>query len=265
VIFGIYIILIELYKSMKTEKSPLPAKPVAEFWYGLKPVANNIVWLREVFVDNYSVGDSWLVRGSEYDLVVDTCSGIVPLEPIIDSICDKPVLAVALNSSYDHCGGWSGFENRACHPLDARALLHPAEQDNAVSDYLDDERLYALPYPGYTTTIYERKGAEPTRLVDDGEIIDLGNRSIEVMHTPGRGAGGISLWEAGTGCLFTSDMLYDGEHGLAWPPGNPVSYIESLRRFLKLPVTVVHGGHYGSFDRPRMCEIINEQIADLEQ
>ena len=250
---------------MNTTNSPNVDKPVVDFWYGLQPVENEIIWLREVFVDNYSVGDSWLVRGHEFDLVIDTCSGIVPLAPVVESICNKPVLAVALNSSYDHCGGWSGFKNRACHPLDTNALRHPSEQDNTVSDYLDDERLHALPYPGYTTRLYERMGAEPTRLVNDGEIIDLGNRRIEVLHTPGRGAGGISLWEAGTGCLFTSDMLYDGEHGLAWPPGNPVSYIESLRRFLELPVTVVHGGHYGSFDRSRMCEIINEQIADLEQ
>jgi hypothetical protein len=250
-------------KTEETGKQLSAEQPVADFWYALQPVANDIVWLREIFVDNYSVGDSWLVRGAETDLVVDTCSGIVPLAPVVESICNKPVLAVALNDSYDHCGGWSGFENRACHPLDAIGLLNPSEQANTVSDYLDDSRLHALPYEGYSTKDYTVEGAAPTRLVNDGEVIDLGDRKIEVLHTPGRGPGGISLWEAATGTLFTSDMLYDGDHGLAWPPSSPELYVSSLRRFLDLPVNVVHGGHYGSFGRDRMTELINEQIADL--
>lgn len=248
---------------MTTIKKFTNEKPVVDFWYGIKPVTDNIVWLREIYVDNYSVGDSWLVRGSKLDLVVDTCSGIVPLKPVIDSICDKPVLAVALNDSYDHCGGWSGFSNRACHPLDAEGLLHPSIKANAVFDYLDDDRLLALPYAGYSTRDYRIVGASPTRLIEDGDTIDLGDRSLEVLHTPGRSAGGICLWEAKTGCLFTSDMLYDGEHGLAWPPSQPEQYISSLRRLLDLPVSVVHPGHYGSFDGARMRKLIDEQLADL--
>ena len=106
-------------------------------------------------------------------------------------------------------------------------------------------------------------GAEPTRLVEEGDQIDLGGRSLEIMHVPGRTSGGIAVWEAATGCLFTSDMLYDGPHGLAWPPGDPSQYARSLRCFRALPVTVVHPGHYGSFDRARMIEIIDEQLADL--
>ncbi len=247
-----------------TETS-LTDKPVAEFWYGIQPVANNIVWLREIFVDNYSVGDSWLVRGSDMDLVIDTCSGIVPLAPVVEAISNKPVLAVALNDSYDHCGGWSGFENRACHPLDAPGLLDPSEQANTVSDYLDDSRMFALPYPGYKTSDYKMAGAAPTRVINDGEIIDLGDRKIEVLHTPGRGPGGISLWEAASGCLFTSDMLYDGDHGLAWPPDDPEQYISSLRKYLDLPVSVVHGGHYGWFDGARMTELVKNQILVLDR
>jgi len=245
------------------KNSETTVKPVVDFWYGIQPVANDIVWLREIFVDNYSAGDSWIVRGKELDLVVDTCSGIVPLAPVVASICNKPVLAIALNNSYDHCGGWSDFENRACHSLDANGLLHPEQQANEVSDYLDDDRLFALPYAGYSTKNHTLKGAKPTRLVNEGESIDLGGRELEELHTPGRGDGGICLWEQATGCLFTSDMLYDGEHGLAWPPSRPEQYIASLQKLLDFPVSVVHPGHYGSFYATRMREIANEQIADL--
>jgi glyoxylase-like metal-dependent hydrolase (beta-lactamase superfamily II) len=244
--------------SLKTD-----LKPIVDFWYGIRELPNDILWFREIFVDNYAVGDSWLIKGSEMNLLVDTCSGIVPIAPLIESIGDKPVLAVAMNDSYDHCGGWFEFKNRACHPIDAIGLNDPSEQVNTVSDYLDDDRLFALPYQGYTTRNFELVGAKPTRLFNHGDNIALGNREIEVIHTPGRGQGGICLWEKATATLFTSDMLYDGDHGLAWPPSEPKQYIDSLNRLRSLPAEVVYPGHYGPFNRQRMLEIISDQISNL--
>ena len=61
-----------------------------------------------------------------------------------------------------------------------------------------------------------------------------------------------------------SGMLYDGDHGLAWPPSDPITYCASIRRFRQLPVNCVYTGHYGTLDRKRMLEVIDEQIADLE-
>ena len=80
---------------------------------------------------------------------------------------------------------------------------------------------------------------------------------------PGRSPGGMALWEAETGSLFTSDMLYDGDHGLAWPPDDPQAYIASLRRMRNLPVGTVYPGHYGRFDGARMTALIDEQVAQL--
>ena len=211
-------------------------KPVVEFWYAIQPQGDDIIRFGEIHADPYAVGDIWLVRGSERDLVVDTGSGIVPPAPIVEAVSGKPVLAVALNCYYDHAGGWHSFAERACHLLDGPALIDPIEENSLVSKYLTDEALSALPRAGYSTADYRMVGAEPTRLLEDGDVIDLGDRMLEVLHMPGRSPGGIALWEAETGSLFTSDMLYDGEHGLAWPPDDPQSYIASLRRMRDLPV-----------------------------
>ena len=123
--------------------------------------------------------------------------------------------------------------------------------------------LAALPRPGYVTEEYRMIGAEPTRELDDGDVIELGERSLRVIHVPGRSPGGIALWEADTGSLFTSDMLYDGPHGLAWPPDDCTAYADSLRRLRGLPVSFVHGGHYGRFDAARMTALIDEQLTAL--
>jgi len=238
-------------------------KPVAEFWYAVQPQDDGIIRFSEIYVDPYAVGDLWLVCGSERNLAVDTGSGMVPPAPIVEAVSGKPVLAVALNCYYDHAGGWHSFAERACHPLDAPALTAPTEENSLVSKYLTDASLSALPRAGYSTADYRMAGAEPTRLLEDGDVIDLGDRLLEVLHMPGRSPGGLALWEAATGSLFTSDMLYNGAHGLAWPPDDPPSYIASLRRMRDLPVSQVYPGHYGRFDGARMRAVVDKQLADL--
>ena len=238
-------------------------KPVAEFWYAVRAESDGILRINEIHVDPYSVGDMWLVRGAARAVLVDTGSGIVPPAPLIETVSGKPVLAVALNCYYDHAGGWPGFAERACHALDAAALKSPDAENAVVSKYMTDDSLSALPHAGYTTADYSMTGAEPTQLIKDGDIIDLGDRELEVLHLPGRTPGGIALWEAATGSLFTSDMLYDGEQGPAWPPDDPSAYINSLHRLRALPVKHVYPGHYGPFGAARMTALIDEQVADL--
>ena len=44
----------------------------------------------------------------------------------------------------------------------------------------------------------------------DGDVIDLGDRAFEVVHTPGHSPGGIGLFEAKTGIFLSGDIIYDG-------------------------------------------------------
>lgn len=239
-------------------------KPVADIWYSIEACEDDILLLRESHIDPYAVGDIWLVRGSERDLVVDSGSGMVAPAPLLEAISGKPVIAVALNDSYDHAGGWHSFSERLCHPLDAPTLASFNVDSAEALDYLNDERLWSIPSVGYELSDYRLTPATATRLINDGDMLDLGDRQLQVMHVPGRSDGGLALWEAETGSLFTSDMLYDGDHGLAWPPSDAVAYCASLRRFRELPVRRVYPGHYGILDRSRMIEVIDAQLADLE-
>ena len=240
-------------------------KPVADLWCSIEPRDNNIILLRESDIAPYAVGDIWLVRGVERDLVVDTGSGIVSPAPLVEAIAGKPVIAVALNSYYDHAGGWHNFSDRACHPLDAPNLAAPDARRAAVGDYLNDSTLWSLPWRGYRVEEFSLTPAKPTRLVEDGDSFDLGDRTLDVLHVPGRSPGRRAIWEGAAGSRVTSDMLYDGDHGLAWPPDDPETYCSSLRRMRQLPVHCVYAGHYGVMDRRRMLEVIDEQLADLEQ
>jgi glyoxylase-like metal-dependent hydrolase (beta-lactamase superfamily II) len=100
-----------------------------------------------------------------------------------------------------------------------------------------------------------------TLVLDEGDVIDLGDRAFEVLHLPGHSPGSIGLWESASGTLFSGDAVYDGPL-LDEIDGSDIDdYVATMERLRELPLTVVHGGHEASFDRRRLIGICDAYIA----
>ena len=112
--------------------------------------------------------------------------------------------------------------------------------------------------------IGEIEGAPATRILEDGDVVDTGDRAFEVLHLPGHSPGSIGLWEASTGILFSGDAVYDGPLLDELEGSNIDDYVKTMERLRDLPVTVVHGGHEASFDRDRLVEICDDYLASRE-
>jgi len=85
---------------------------------------------------------------------------------------------------------------------------------------------------------------EPERLLKDGDLIEIGDLSFSVIHTPGHSLGGISLY--GQGVLFSGDTLFNFGIGRTDFPG--CSYEELMdsinNKLMILPdETIVLPGH----------------------
>ena len=106
------------------------------------------------------------------------------------------------------------------------------------------------------------KSAPATRILEDHDIIDLGDRAFEVIHTPGHSPGGIALWGKATGLLISGDIVYDGPLIESDDPSEMEHYVASMKRLLELPVQTVHGGHFPSYDGARHREIITKWLRD---
>ncbi len=81
----------------------------------------------------------------------------------------------------------------------------------------------------------------------DGERVEFGYVTLEVMHTPGHTRGGISLYCEREAMIFTGDTLFDGSWGRTDLPGSSEDeMIGSLYRLGRLPgKTAVYPGHGG--------------------
>ncbi|MCH3961621.1 MAG: MBL fold metallo-hydrolase [Solobacterium sp.] len=94
----------------------------------------------------------------------------------------------------------------------------------------------------------------PTRILHDGDTIELGVRSIAVLHTPGHSPGHMCFWEASPGYLFTGDLVYKDTLLAYSPSTDPQAYLKSLEKIVVLPDTRVFPAHHTLDIQP---EILN--------
>ena len=104
----------------------------------------------------------------------------------------------------------------------------------------------------------------PGTLVDEGDVIDLGDRVFEVLHLPGHSPGSIGLWEESTGTLFSGDAVYDGQ----LLPCRGATSATTGRRWnacSNCPSVSCTAGHDPSFGRERLREIAQAYLDGLTE
>lgn len=115
------------------------------------------------------------------------------------------------------------------HP-DARGMLESAEENLSA--------FAGMPVTAPVATVP----------VQDGDRLDLLDRPVGVLHTPGHAPGSVCYHFAGDGIVFTGDALFQGSIGRTdFPGGSLETLLAGIRdRLLTLPDdTHVHPGHMG--------------------
>ena len=243
---------------------------IADRWFEFETRTDGITLIWEPHVIRVMQCNIWHVRGRDRDLLIDTGMGIASLYDAAKHLFDKALSAVATHTHIDHVGSLYEFDDRIVHRAEAETVAtrsenfsmlrddHPAERNESLirAGYeMPECYVTALPRADFNLAEFSCPAAPATRLVEEGDTIDLGDRVFEVYHLPGHSPGSIGLWEEKTGILFSGDAIYDGPL-LDEIPGSDIPvYIETMRRLDSLPVRVVHGGHDTSFGRERLREL----------
>jgi glyoxylase-like metal-dependent hydrolase (beta-lactamase superfamily II) len=141
-------------------------------------------------------------------------------------------LIVVTHSHMDHTGALGAVKEATGAPF----AMHEAEGNGGMMQGM--ARML-----GMLATRSFSSPPKPDRLVKDGEIIQVGDLSFTVIHTPGHSPGGISLY--GHGVVFSGDTLFNFGIGRFDLPGcSYANLMDSLRKLLTLPdETTVLPGH----------------------
>ena len=188
-------------------------------------LSDRVSLIQETGVANFLRCNIWHVRGRDRDLMIDTGMGIASLTEAAKHLLTKPVTAVATHTHADHIGSHCEFEHCLVHKAEAANLATPTERGTLLySDFtredvikirvagyeIDGDLITALPHAGYDLRSYRIHPARVTEIVEDGDVVETGDRRFEVLHLPGHSPGSMGLWEAASGTLFSGDALYDG-------------------------------------------------------
>ncbi len=133
---------------------------------------------------------------------------------------------------FDHIGG-----NAALKDATGATLAIHEDDSSMLGDVQSDGAIF-----GITVT----PSPQPELLLKDGDIINAGELSITVIHTPGHTRGGISLYIPSMNTVFTGDTLFAGGIGRTdLPGGSHSTLIRSIKeRLLTLDDTTrVLPGH----------------------
>jgi glyoxylase-like metal-dependent hydrolase (beta-lactamase superfamily II) len=231
----------------------------ANEWYETLRFGDDVTLIHEPWIVPFYRCNMWHVRGRDRDLLFDTGLGHFSLRQHVALVRERDITCVASHTHFDHIGCHHEFPERCVHAAESEGLSHPTGLSTLAKQYATDEMFIRQP-EGWDAALYAVAPAPAQRLLQDGDVIDLGDRAFEVIHTPGHSPGGIGLFERRNGLFLSGDILYDGPLIDDAFHSHVPAYVETLERLRALPVSLVHGGHFPSFGRTRFTQLIDDYI-----
>ncbi len=113
----------------------------------------------------------FLLNGDEKSLLIDSGMMTKNAKDIVSDYTNKEILLINTHADMDHIGSNAQFDT---------CFMHPSECVN---------------YKGKIKAVW------------DGDILDLGNRRIQIIHIPGHTPGSIALLDINRRILFSGDPI----------------------------------------------------------
>ncbi len=245
--------------------SDLDRVEVGNDWFQAYRVAPRVYAIHEPF--QFQEVISYLILGDDGALLFDTGMGIGSIRAVVAELTDLPVTVLNSHTHMDHVGGNAEFERVLAMDTQftrVRALGRPnAEVRGEVH-----ESALCRPLPaGVTEDSYHTPAFEIDAFVGDGDTIDLGARTLEIVAVPGHTPDAIALLDRGAGFLWTGDSFYEGPIWLFAPETDLEAYRTSMTRLADLApeLTTLFTAHNTPVAQPsRLLELADALDAMFE-
>ena len=206
----------------------LERKDSPEDWFEVYAVADGVFAIYEP--GQFEEVISYLVLGDSRALLFDTGLGIGDISAVARSLTDLDIVVLNSHSHYDHIGGNHQFGDIL--GLDTpftRSRARGSGRD-AVAEFLSPGWVWKEFPQGFDPETFESRAYTITRTVEDGDVIDLGGRRVEVLVTPGHAPDSLCLLDRDNRLLFTGDTFYFAPLYTHLEGSDFGRYVESARR-----------------------------------
>ncbi|NOH26733.1 MBL fold metallo-hydrolase [Vibrio mediterranei] len=150
-------------------------------------------------------------------VVVDPGGDVKQLEMLIKELGVQVEQLVLTHGHLDHVGGTEPL----AEALDAN-IVGPHKADNFWIQGLENQsQMFGFPLT---------KAFEPNQWLDDGDTVEFGNQTLNVIHTPGHTPGHVVLFNEESKVAFVGDVLFNGGIGRTdFPQGDYATLINSIK------------------------------------
>jgi glyoxylase-like metal-dependent hydrolase (beta-lactamase superfamily II) len=226
----------------RLEYTSLHRVSVSDSWFEVFEVAPSVFALYEPHQAEETIG--YLIVGDKQALLFDTGMGISDIRKVTAKLTGLPIIVLNSHTHNDHVGGNWQFDTIYAMDTDFTRANAQGSREDAQSEIAPDQTCGELP-KGFDRKTYATRPWKITAYRHDGDRIDLGGRSLEIIATPGHTPDAICLLDGDHGLLFTGDTYYPGTIWLYRPETDLDAYGASIRRLAALAprIKMVLGAH----------------------
>lgn len=158
----------------------------------------------------------FLLEGEDKSVLIDSGMNCPNAAEMAKRITDKPVMLLNTHGDMDHTSGTGGFSYIYMNPSDYSAC--------GIKER----------YP--ETSLVE---------VTDGEIIELGNRTLQIIYVPGHTAGSIAVLDINNRILYAGDSVQKGHIYMFGTNRVPQQFEDSLDKLIGMQdmYDVIYASH----------------------
>ena len=233
-----------------------------ENWFTVEKIDNDTYAISEY--KHWEETHCYLLCGTEKAVLIDTGLGVANIKAVVDSLTTLPVTVITTHVHWDHIGGHRYFDDIA---------VHEAEKDWLSVQFpipltVVKRNLMRKPCdfpPDFEVEKYQLFCSEPQQILHDSDSIDLGNRNLTVIHTPGHSPGHCCFYESQRKYLYSGDLIYSGCLDAFYPTTDPELFCQSVRKIQALEINRVLPAHHQINIPVRIVDDIEAAFSRLER
>ena len=192
----------------------------------------------------------YLLCGLKKAVLIDTGLGVCNIKSVVKSLTKLPATVFTSHVHWDHIGSHQFFDCIA---------VHEAEKDWISGDFpltLQEVKKQLAKTPCDFPAEFD---------INAYRIFHLGERKLQVIHTPGHSPGHCCFYEPKKKYLYSGDLIYKGCLDAFYPSTSPRLFYESVRKLKKYDISKVLPGHHQLNIPVSLIGEIEEAFAELER
>ena len=216
----------------RAEYKTLDRVPSADPWFEVYLITPDVYAIYEPH--QFEEVISYLILGSQRALLFDTGLGIGDIHKVVVNLTKLPITVLNSHTHFDHVGGNAQLTDILAEDTPYTRANEKGQTNEYSRDAMAPERICGALPAGMKVGAYSIKPWHVSQRIHDGEKIDLGNRQLEILFTPGHTPDSLSLLDRKSGLLFTGDTFYRGPIYLFTPETDFAAYAKSVDRLAAL-------------------------------